>query len=84
MMHEESHEMDHSYDDGDRQNRFGGNQVHGRNSMLKEIDNEANDTYQHNDTYADISDDEDDKDHDGMESKAEYNSEDDEDMNAHY
>lgn len=24
MMHEESHEMDASYDDNDRQNRFGG------------------------------------------------------------
>ena len=85
-MHED--DMDNSYDDVNdsqyRQNRFGGNQNRNSN-LLRELEGKDNtETYEHNDTYADIDDDDDDNDNDPMESKAEYNSEDDDDMQAHY
>lgn len=74
-MHEESHEADQGYDDDEsfngRTNRFGGKNAHGgRSSALQELEADANDTYQ------DIDDDG--SDNDNMESRAEYNSEDDE------
>lgn len=81
MMHEESHEADQGYDDDEsfnnRQNRFGAKNSHGgRSSALQEQDSYANDTYQ------DIDDDGSDNDH--MESRAEYNSEDDEAIDVPY
>lgn len=74
MMHEESHEIDQSYEEEDsrqyRQSRFN-NKGQGRSSnILQEIDADPNDTYQ------DIDDEE--EDGDNMESRAEYNSEEDE------
>lgn len=73
-MHEESHEMDASYDDNDRQNRFGGRQPQNIiTQSLQEMDAEHNDTYQANDTYQDIDDDDDD-DNDGMNDSEEEDS----------
>lgn len=76
MMHEESHEADQSYEEEDsrnysRQNRFNGKNPQSRTSnILQEIEHDPNDTYQ------DIDDDE--ESNDNMESRAEYNSEEDE------
>lgn len=76
MMHEESHEADQSYEEEDsrnysRQNRFNGKNPQSRTSnILQEIEHDPNDTYQ------DIDDDEESA--DNMESRAEYNSEEDE------
>lgn len=75
-MHEESHDdTNQTYDEDEahynRKSRFGANQQHSRpGSVLHEMDADVNDTYQ------DIDDDG--SDNDQMESRAEYNSEDDE------
>lgn len=79
-MHEESHEVDQTYDDDDtnfnRPSRFGIKNQHGaRSSVLEEFEANANDTYQ------DIDDDG--SDNDQMESRAEYNSEEDDGIDGY-
>ena len=77
-MHEESHELEKSYEDEDSQYRHSrfGKTGNGRGNMLNDGERDPNDTYQ------DIDDE--DEDPENMESRAEYNSEEDEDMDQHY
>lgn len=74
MMHDDSHDIEQSYDEDEyRQGRFAG----GRISSNLDGDN--------NDTYQDLEEDDVDVDvDDNLESRAEYNSEDDEDIDVNF